>query len=172
MASESLFRPPQASAARAMTSSIPTNVHGMCSCVNALLPIARHASGVSDEEEKVHESWRRIEPRLRELSGHRDGKGIVVWLSRKLHYDTQRVHNWISRGVPSKEQAQIAAAIKWTVAQVAGVKDPPERWPFETIDVERWRRLTERQKAMVELVVDAEIRRIESASGNRTGTEE
>lgn len=109
------------------------------------------------------ESWVRVKARIATLE--RGAGREEAWLVEKLGAGAtaQMVHNWTTRGIPPSKFQDVAAAIRWSVGQVAGVKDPPEQWPFETIAPERLAGLTPRQMAMIEIAAEAELRRIEDA---------
>ena len=114
------------------------------------------------DDEDAHESWLRVKARIATLP--RGAGREEAWLKEKLKTTASRVHNWTTRGIPAQAAVQVAAAIGWTVAQVLGVKDPDDPWPFETVERARWDALSERGRAMVEIKVDQELARLEALS--------
>lgn len=116
---------------------------------------------------EIDETWARIKERIAAMPNGKDRE--AAWLADRLRMKIQRVHNWKTRGVPAFCLVDIAAAIGWSVNQVLGLAEPPSMWPFETIEPERFTRLTPRQCAMVEHVALREIERIE-ASGKQQAT--
>lgn len=166
MAAASFASPPAASHALSMMSSMQPILHAPCSSVNNSCVLGLHAWWVTAETD---ETWARIAERISALP---DGHGREAsWLAERLKMKIQRVHNWKTRGVPAFCLVDIAAAIGWSVNQVLGLAEPPSSWPFETIEPERFARLTPRQCAMVELAALHEIERIESSGKQQaTGT--
>lgn len=65
-------------------------------------------------------TWHRIDD---ELSAR--GKNWA-WLARQLETSDQTVHNWSTRGVPTRRHADIAQVLGWSVDQLLGnaVRDP------------------------------------------------
>ena len=99
-----------------------------------------------------------------------DGEGReATWLAERLKTSVQRINNWKLRGVPASALADIAAALGWSINQVLGLTEPPTSWPFETIDPERFARLTPHQAALVELAARNELEKIEAMT-KRDGT--
>lgn len=112
------------------------------------------------------ETWLRIKAAISRMP---NGSGReATWLAERLQTTVQRVNNWKKRGVPDSSLVDIASALGWSVNQVLGLAEAPSQWPFETIDAQRFARLTPRQAAMVELAALREIERIE-ASGKQQG---
>lgn len=103
---------------------------------------------------------------LRRIETLPNGKGrAVAWLAQKIKTSVQVVNNWKIRGIPGARQLEVAAAVGWTAEQLAGSAPPPDDWPFQTVAAARFADLSERQMAMIELVVLRELERIEAASG-------
>lgn len=163
MASASFASPPTASDARLMMSSMPPMVHAVCSSVNGLLCAPFHAAPMNTDED---ETWLRIKDAVSRMPNGENRE--VSWLADRLQTSIQRVNNWKKRGVPAASLVDIASALGWSINQVLGLAEAPSQWPFETIDIERFSRLTPRQAAMVEMAALNEIERIES-SGKRQG---
>lgn len=122
------------------------------------------------DSQDLHESWVRVRDRIAQMPKGRGRE--VAWLAEKLKMRLQVVANWQWRGVPSRQVAEVASALRWSTNQVLGLKDPDAGWPFQTITPERLAALTPHQMAMVELAARMEIERVEAASGKRqeTGT--
>lgn len=95
----------------------------------------------------IDETWARV---AAEIASRPLGRGReVTWLAEKLQTSVQRVNNWKARGLPASALPDVAAALGWSINQVLGLAEPPAGWPFETIEPERFARLTQRQQALI-----------------------
>ncbi len=109
--------------------------------------------------------WRRVEDEIVRRDP-KQARRAAAWLAAKLGISIQAVTNWKSRGVPASQHEAIARALEWSIDQLLGLQ--PERrevWPFETVAHERFARLTEREKGMVEAAMLEVIDRIEFVKG-------
>jgi len=99
------------------------------------------------------------------------GKPIVEWLvaqtGKKASYwsDVLRIRS-SGKSFGARAAREVEAKLKMPDLYLEGAG-----WPFQTIDQERFDRLTERQKGRVEQAVEDVIAAMEAASGKQTGTD-
>ena len=161
MASASFASPPTASDARLMMSSMSPMVHAPFSRVNGLLCAPFHAAQMDTDDD---ETWLRIKAAVARMPN--GAAREVTWLAGRLQTTVALVNTWQKSGIPASSLVDLASALGWSVNQVLGLAEAPSQWPFETIDAQRFARLTTRQAAMVEIAALREIERIE-ASGKQ-----
>lgn len=76
----------------------------------------------------------------------------LSWLSASLEVKVQVVQNWTTRGLPPERYAAVADVLGWSIDAVAGrtPPPPPTEWPFQLVDRERFDRLSDVQKGLLE----------------------
>lgn len=110
--------------------------------------------------------WEVIEAALARRKPSRD----QAWLAAQLEISEQAVSNWKTRGVPSRQYERLADLLNLTIPQIIGREPPPWEsaegsWPFPSIDVARFSRLTSRQQGEIEGKVREMIERFEQLRG-------
>ena len=157
MLAASFVSPPHVSAAASMMSFMQPILHGPCSAVNGLCGSIFHSRAVDTPFDRVIAEIARLEP---DKAKGRE----VTWLADAMGVSVQVVNNWRLRGIPTKRLGEVGKLIGWTRDQVAGDSDPVKPWPFESVPYERFDRLTERQKGVVEQAMLDAMDKLESAA--------
>lgn len=106
---------------------------------------------------RMNDVWKRIKA---EVARKPDGATReMAWLAERLQMKIQRVNNWATRGVPTSAFPAIAAALGWTLDDVAGVSTVDGRppWPLDRVDRDRWDSLSREDQAYVQGVLNSEI---------------
>lgn len=156
MLSASLVIPPQAAAAASMMLSIRRMLHVPCSAVNAPCDSIFHTPWMETPFERVIAEIARRHPKQR---GREE-----TWLAEQLKLEVQVVHNWKSRGIPARRLGDVGAVLGWTRDVVAGDAEPVDPWPFELVPFERFDKLSERQKGIVEQAMLEAMEKAEAAA--------